>query len=223
MGPRHEGGVRPAGAGRARQVARTPSADRAPLVGNHYDKYGTRNPVARWLMQRFLRSVGEHYLALAPSSVLEVGCGEGRLANHLRALGPAPDRFEACDLSLACLAPEVDPSIQFSEASIYDLPWPTRSFELVVACEVLEHLEEPRRALSELRRVARSWLLLSAPREPLWRVLNLLRGSYWSDWGNTPGHVQHFGRASLVRLVSEQSTVVKSTGPLPWTIVTARR
>lgn len=170
-------------------------------------------------MSGFLRVVAGLYNEVAPTTVLEIGCGEGLLAQHLLTHGPHPERFDACDLSLDCLASGLDPLIQFREASIYDLPWEDGAFDLVVCCEVLEHLTEPARGLGEVTRVCRQAAIVSTPREPLWRLLNILRGSYWRDFGNTPGHLQHFTRRGLEQLVSQVLSIHKTLSPLPWTVV----
>lgn len=185
-------------------------------VGNHYDKYHSRNPVTRWLMSGFLGAAAELYRLASPRRVLEVGCGEGYLANFLLQCSPPPDRFEACDLSLDRVSRTVNPLIQFREASIYDLPYADGEFELVVCCEVLEHLDDPATGMAELARVSERAVLLSVPREPLWRLLNLLRVAYWSSCGNTPGHVQHFSRRGLRRLAETQLQITAERTPLPW-------
>jgi ubiquinone/menaquinone biosynthesis C-methylase UbiE len=192
------------------------------IVGNHYDKYGTKNPIARWLMEGFLRAVTDLYRGVAPRSVLEVGCGEGKLADRLLKSGPRPERFEACDLEIERLATGLDPAIRFRAASIYELPFEAEAFDLVVCCEVLEHLTEPRRGLAELRRVARRAVLVSTPREPIWRAMNLARGKYVTDLGNTPGHIQHWGRRQLVAMVSELFEVTEQRTPIPWTVLLGR-
>ena len=56
----------------------------------------------------------------------------------------------------------------------------------------------PERALAEMARVARGYLLVSVPREPLWRALNIARGAYVRDLGNTPGHLNHWSRRAFV-------------------------
>jgi ubiquinone/menaquinone biosynthesis C-methylase UbiE len=189
------------------------------VVGNVYDKYGTKNPVARALMRGFLRAVTDLYGRVAPASVLEVGCGEGKLAQHLLESAPRPSRFVITDVDLGCLASGLDPLLEARAASAYTLPFEDASFDLVVCCEVLEHLEHPERGLAEAVRVARKAVLVSTPREPLWRALNVARGRYLRDLGNTPGHVQHFGRRSLVRLVESRLRVVETRTPVPWTVV----
>ncbi|AUX47969.1 methyltransferase type 11 [Sorangium cellulosum] len=193
------------------------------IVGNHYDKYGTKNPVARLLMGGFLGAVTDLYRKVAPRSVLEVGCGEGRLAHHLATHAPRAERFVATDVSLERAATDVDPLIQFREASVYALPFEDREFDLIVCCEVLEHLEDPARALRELRRVAGRWVIVSTPREPLWRALNMMRGRYLADLGNTPGHIQHFRRRDLVALVGGELAVREVRNPVPWTVLLAEQ
>ncbi|MCP4697007.1 MAG: class I SAM-dependent methyltransferase [Gammaproteobacteria bacterium] len=190
------------------------------IVGNVYDKYGTRNPIARKLMSGFLNAVTALYAQINPDTILEAGCGEGFLVHRLvQSATQRPKRVEACDLSIEQVAPDLDPLIRFHIASIYQLPYADNSFELVVCCEVLEHLELPAKGLAELARVAKRAVLISAPREPLWRLLNLARGKYLGDFGNTPGHIQNFSRNDLIRLAETRLQLMEKRTPLPWTVL----
>ena len=191
----------------------------AGVVGNVYDKYQTRNPIARLLMRGFLDAVAELYTQASPRSVLEVGCGEGLLAQHLVQQGARPERFEITDVDTSQVVTGLDPLITVQQASVYELPYPDDAFDLVVCCEVLEHVEHPTRAMAELARVASRRVLVSTPWEPVWRVLNVMRGRYLREFGNTPGHIQHFTRADLERLASTELRVLERRRPLPWTIL----
>lgn len=193
------------------------AADAGNIVGNHEDKYHATNPIARALMRGFLSAVTDLYKRTGARSVLEVGCGEGLLATHLMNAAQ-PERFEACDVALRPAA-DIDPRIVLREASIYDLPYAAASFDLVVCCEVLEHLHDPAAGLAEVARVSARHVLLSTPWEPVWRLLNLARGRYLRDLGNTPGHVQHFSRRGLLALAGERLHVREIRRPLPWTVI----
>jgi hypothetical protein len=88
----------------------------------------------------------------------------------------------------------------------------------VVCCEVLEHLTDPARALGVLARLAQPSLIVSVPREPLWRMLNMARGRYWRALGNTPGHLQHWSAPSFLALLEAHVEVREVRMPLPWTM-----
>lgn len=194
-------------------------SDQANIVGNVYDKYETKNPIARMLMSGFLSSVTTLYQRVGAGTVLEVGCGEGKLADHLVKAGPRPEEFVAVDISLDRVREGLDPLIFFRNASIYELPYEDDRFELVVCCEVLEHLEHPAEGLAELARVAKRAVLISTPWEPVWRAMNMARGKYLGDWGNTPGHIQHFSRRGLISLARNRLKIVGKRTPLPWTVL----
>jgi hypothetical protein len=86
----------------------------------------------------------------------------------------------------------------------------------------LEHLPDSVRALRILKELATPHLIVSVPREPLWRVMNLVRGKYWRDFGNTPGHLQHWSTAKFLSLLRQQVEVVEVRTPLPWTMALCR-
>ena len=212
-----------------------PAAGRAGVVpsdfvaGNYFDKYRSRNILHRAMMRGFLRSAGRLVEAARPRRILEVGCGPGDLAWHLLGsgggpAGPAVDYLgtDVSDREIAA-ARRRCPGRRFQVASIYDLPLESQSFDLVIACEVFEHLERPDEALREVERVCGAHLLISVPWEPMWRVLNVLRGKYLLHLGNTPGHVQHFSRRGLRQLVGGRFDTLLEDRPFPWTMLLARR
>ena len=189
--------------------------------GNATDKYGSKNPFTRRLLARFLQQIDTFVRAAGPASILDVGCGEGvvteRLANVTAALTIGVD-LEVEALRRQWQRRESE-RVSFRAASAYDLPFGDQSFDCVCALEVLEHLERPRDALAELVRVARRTLLLSVPREPLWRVSHMLAGRDVRSLGNTPGHINHWSSKGFEHLVSEFGRVTRVRRPFPWTIV----
>ena len=83
------------------------------VAGNVTDKYRTRHPLARLLMRRFLRAVGNLYLEVRPFNLLEVGCGDGRMTRRYA------DR--------AALVLALDPNNEKIERAIDSTPEPLRS------------------------------------------------------------------------------------------------
>lgn len=188
-------------------------------------KYSEKNPVAKYLVQNFFSCLTELFslAGVGPDNLcLEVGCGEGEVLSALKSVSLA--KFLGCDIDGARLdhANAEHPGEVFM-GSAYELPFISNGFQCVVCCEVLEHLQFPEDALEELSRVSSNWVLLSVPNEPLWRVLNVVRGKYWADLGNTPGHINHWSRSAFIELIDRYFEVVRVLSPLPWTMLLARK
>lgn len=203
-------------------------AEGPPAVptGNTFDKYGSTNPAVRRLMARFERTLDELFGRAAPGSVLDVGCGEGvltaRWAERLE-----PGRVVGIDLKDPKLAAEWAArgarNLEFrTTAPGRPLPFAEGEFDLVAAVEALEHVLDPERTVAEMARVAGRHLLVSVPHEPLWRVLNVARGAYIRQLGNTPGHVNHWSKRTFVRLLGHHGEVIETRSPFPWTMLLVR-
>ncbi len=194
-------------------------------AGNHYDKYHTRNPIARWLVAGFLEAFQELALAQPQRTAVEVGCGEGELCQRMHRAGFDVRGFDIADEAIAEAnrrAAAAGLRIPFAQASLDELAAQRVRAPLLVCCEVLEHLPDPERCLGQLIEMADPWLLVSVPREPVWRMLNLCRGRYLRDLGNTPGHVNHWSARAFIRLLRARTTVVAVRRPLPWTMALCR-
>jgi 2-polyprenyl-3-methyl-5-hydroxy-6-metoxy-1,4-benzoquinol methylase len=194
-------------------------------TGNVYDKYGSANPVVRRLMSGFQSALDELWERARPESVLDVGCGEGVLTSMwAERLGDG--RIVGIDLDDPALRAEWAlrrrENLEYRVGEATSLSFADGEFDLATAIEVLEHVPDPDATLSEMARVARRHLLVSVPREPLWRLLNLARGAYWGSLGNTPGHLNHWSRRTFVSLLSRYGTVEETRAPLPCTVVLVR-
>ena len=101
----------------------------------------------------------------------------------------------------------------------YPWPWQDDSFDNILAMDVLEHLDDPKKAMEALLSITNKNLILSVPREPLWRVLNVLRLTHLKNLGNTPGHLNHWSKRSFVDFISNNMDIVSIRSPLPWTLL----
>ena len=192
------------------------------VTGNTYDKYGSTNPVVRRLMAGFERTLDELFSQAAPQTLLDVGCGEGVLT-HEWATKLGDKRVVGIDLEDPSIQAEWEkrpaPNLEYRIMKAENLPFADGEFDVATAIEVLEHVPDPAHTVAEMARVASGHLLVSVPREPLWRALNMARGAYVRDLGNTPGHLNHWSKRSFVDLLSQHGEVVEARSPFPWTML----
>jgi 2-polyprenyl-3-methyl-5-hydroxy-6-metoxy-1,4-benzoquinol methylase len=200
-------------------------SDEGIVTGNTYDKYGSTNPFVRRLMAGFERTLDELMERTQPRSLLDVGCGEGVLV-HRWALRLPDTRVVGIDLQEESIqagwSQRQAPNLQYRTMGADDLPFADGEFDLATAIEVLEHVPDPEHTLTEMARCAGRHLLVSVPREPLWRMLNMARGAYVAQLGNTPGHLNHWSKRSFTRLLARHGEVVEVRSPFPWTMLLVR-
>lgn len=187
-------------------------------------KYRNKNPVQRALIRRFVTTVhGLFQQALPAASVLEVGVGEGFLSGFLS------ERYASIEFSGTDLNPDdiarlgrLFPRVNARAESIYDLETSAAPSDIVLCCEVLEHVDDPARALRALRRVTKQHAILSVPHEPFFMLSNLARGKNVRRFGNDPEHVNHWGAGSFRKFVEQAFVVERLQLTFPWVAVLAR-
>jgi len=135
------------------------------------DTSEARSKYEKWHKAR-LQSTDEDFLSapwhemvinnlpsLAGKEILEIATGEGALSRHLAGKGAevfAAD-FSYIALSEAQKRSNVEDSgVRYVQADLQSLPFRDNSFDVVVSCETLEHLECPERGVGELVRIARN-------------------------------------------------------------------
>jgi SAM-dependent methyltransferase len=156
----------------------------AELEGSHF-WFAGRRALAERLIDRHV----EHRIGAA----LDVGCGTG-------AFLPVLDRYAERVVGVEPLAASPTPRIIPGEAE--DLPFDSATFDLAVALDVLEHVDD-RRAIDELARVVRprGWLILTVPAFP----------SLWSERDTRAGHRRRYRRRHLTGMLeSAQFDVVET-------------
>lgn len=190
---------------------------------NFRDKYLKTNVISRYLIDGFFGGIESLVGRTKPDvrTAIEVGCGEGFSTQRISGYLGASVAFQALDVEadLVQAARRNNPSLKIDQGTIYDLKHPDRAFDLVFTLEVLEHLEHPEKALKEIKRIANKWLIISVPREPIWSAMNMARGKYWNDFGNTPGHIQRWSTSEFRRFIGSELKVIEMRTPLPWTIL----
>lgn len=122
----------------------------------------------------------------AGARILDAGCGTGRNLQELGDLGPAQGVDASPEAVEFCHQRGLD---QVCQAELGALPFDDASFDLVLACDVLEHIDDDEGALRELRRVAApaARLLVTVP----------AYGWLWSEHDVTHHHQRRYTRARV--------------------------
>jgi SAM-dependent methyltransferase len=155
-------------------------------------------------------------------AVLDVGCGQRLLEEYI-------GRISYIGIDIQGGNPK---------GSATDLPFMDISFDTVVMCEILEHLEDPRRAIREACRVARERVIITVPNE--YSLVRLARVALGIELEPEALHLADLNLSHISRALAENGfTVVESYSypiriqllpPLPiksrfgyWTFVRATR
>ncbi len=187
----------------------------------NYKKYNSRNPLMGMVINNFIENLKA---TIAPldniNRVIDIGCGEGFVINCV----DLPD-ITGVDISKNALklAKGRNQNCNLCAGSVYELSFKNDSFDLAIATEVLEHLENPEKALQEIRRVTRNYCLLSVPNEPYFRTMDFLRGKNLTRFGNDIEHLQNWSSGEFIKLIERHFNVVEVKKPFPWTMVLGRK
>jgi 2-polyprenyl-3-methyl-5-hydroxy-6-metoxy-1,4-benzoquinol methylase len=196
---------------------------RPDTSARHLLKYSNRNPFHRLALDRFFTAVSLRIRQIQPKNVFEFGCGEGFFLQELKNRGLVFDSFVGLDLRRDAIemAKELHPEHSFVEADFLSWDYPVKSFDLVIASQVLEHLAEPEKYLERLVAYSGKHLLLTVPWEPWFRLMNLLRGRDINRLGNHPEHINQWGIRQFESLVAKFAYIQKTKAVFPFIIVSA--
>jgi ubiquinone/menaquinone biosynthesis C-methylase UbiE len=187
----------------------------------NYKKYNSKNPLMGMVISNFIENLKATVTPLENiSRVIDIGCGEGFIINCL----DMPD-VTGVDISKNALklAKDKNRNSNLCAGSVYELSFKNDSFDLAIATEVLEHLEEPERAIQEIKRVSRNYCVFSVPNEPYFRIMNFLRGKNLTRFGNDIEHVQNWSSEEFVKLIGKYFKILEVRKPFPWTMVLCKK
>lgn len=196
--------------------------------GNYFDKYHSKNPFIKIVMKNFFHSfdIMLNSINIIQGRILEAGCGEGNISSFLQKKYKAKNvSIDAFDISEKIIldAKQSNSGINYF---VYDILEPFRSvikYDLIICSEVLEHLEYPEKAINNLKELG-DFYIFSVPYEPIWRIVNMIRGKYLKDLGNTPGHIQHFTKNKFKEMLTKSGIqIIKYSTPFPWQMVLCKK
>jgi SAM-dependent methyltransferase len=130
---------------------------------NSVDHY---NSLPRWgkEVNHANRERIEQTLAIVPEGVkliLDIGCGDGTISNFL-----ISDQRKIYGVDVSSVAIKHFRGMGII-SSIDNLPFPNKSFDLIICAETLEHLPDGiyEKSLNEITRVAREYIVVSTPND----------------------------------------------------------
>jgi 2-polyprenyl-3-methyl-5-hydroxy-6-metoxy-1,4-benzoquinol methylase len=191
----------------------------------NYEKHTTKNPIGKFFLNNFLNTAVKTIRPLNINSILDVGCGEGFTLERFykEKIGKNFEGIEY-DSEAVKTANELYPHLNIKQGDIYKLPYKNNSFDLVVATEVLEHLENPKKAYRELLRVSRKYVLLSVPNEPFFTWQRIARFQNIRHLGAHPEHIQHWTLRAFTKFVKVRGVkLITRKLPIPWTMVVIKK
>jgi SAM-dependent methyltransferase len=147
-------------------------------VDEHHWWYRGRRAIIAGELERMPLAPGAH--------VLDAGCGSGRTMLDLARYGTVSG-IELNEDAAAYAKERGDYDVRIGR--LEELPWDPASFDLITCLDVVEHIPDDVRALSELRRVSRpgGWLLVTVP---AYQAL-------WSRHDEANHHQRRYGRRTL--------------------------
>lgn len=187
----------------------------------NYKKYNSKNPFMGIVIANFMKNLKETVAPLEDiNDIIDIGCGEGFVIHNL----DFPNST-GVDISRSALkiAKKKNPDCNLCSGSIYNISFKEKSFDLVIATEVLEHLERPELALKEIRRITKNYCILSVPNEPYFCAMNFFRGKNLTRFGNDIEHVQNWSSGNFVSLLETYFKVLEVRKPFPWTMVLCKK
>lgn len=163
-----------------------------------------------------------------PKKILDGGCGRGFYVKAI-SLYKFPKEIHGVDINKIYLAKARqscnDKRVRLKEISIYDTKYPSNFFNFIICSEVLEHLDDDKKALAELKRMLKpnGSLIITVPNYNfpfLWDPLNWLlmklfnmhvNKNIWWLAGIWADHERLYSKESLIKLVEKQNFTVNKT------------
>lgn len=181
------------------------------------EKHDLRDQYSEW-HQRVFDASQEHadekapwydlvqqYLGLVEGKrVLEISCGRGGFSRLLASRGAVMFGADFSETALKIAQSRIvadgvnGKAVRLTQADAHNLPYADESFDIIISCETIEHLQDPLAALKEMARVCRAegLIYLTTPNYfnamGLYYIYARMRGRR-----ATPGADQPFDRVFL--------------------------
>lgn len=143
--------------------------------------------------ERFERICG--YISQQAHSLIDIGCGDCSVIRKLNKKKPelflvGVDTFQQSTIN----------SVDYCQARLPLLPFPEKSFDIVISLEVLEHIDDIKKTIDEIQRLARKQIIIGVPYlenlQTLSTVCNVCKKT-----SHAYGHLHSFTKNDMVDLL----------------------
>lgn len=187
----------------------------------NYLKHTSQDPIRQWTINSLYKAIIGGLNNLNVSTILDAGCGEGFILDRLQE-AQIGKNLVGIDISKDAinLGKILFPKLDLRVGDITKLPFKNNSYDVVICTEVLEHLKNPRKALKEMIRVSKKYLVLSVPNEPIFSLKNLLIGRNITRLGSSIQHINLWTSWGFRKFVKQEKVMIlKSKYPFPFTLL----
>lgn len=141
--------------------------------------YNSLSKFERWLWAEKKRIIKKFLDTITYKNLIDVGCGDGGLYQ----LTNTDSHYTGIDISptqLAYFRKHIPKSRQKSttlrKGDISKMPFTSNSFDVALVCDVLEHVLDPIKVLTEIHRIIKpnGYVLMSIPNEYVMQCARLL-------------------------------------------------
>lgn len=168
-------------------------------------------------ISRFIGEIASLVISSGAKKIIDIGCGEGYSDQLL--LGQLSGiKIVGVDKNEQFLkkARTRNPQVTYQKGDIYKMEG-RQEFDLALVMEVLEHLENPNKAIKEIKKTAKK-AIFSVPLEPWFSLASFFSGSYLRNWGRHPDHINSWNSHSFAKMLKEHFSVVRINIAFPWLI-----
>lgn len=178
-----------------------------------YYQQGVKRNLFQWLWHTHKIKLAKHILSqLKFNNCLDVGCASGYMISQIASIFPNAKYFgiDIYDKAIG-YAKKAYPNIEFKVASADRLPFKDNAFDVILFYETIEHVENPKGCLKEIRRVLKedgTLILTMDSGSILFRII-------WFIWENTKGkiwqgaHLHPFHHTQLEQLIQSSGFKIK--------------
>ena len=149
-------------------------------------------------------------IALTPTgTVLDVGCGDGLLLQMLKEQGIETKGVDISDVAVE-VCTQKGFTVLKNDFTTDVLPFGEGSFDTVIALDVLEHVYNPEKLLSEIHRVSKSDVVISVPNfASLPARIQVLLGRVPENNRPNKGHLYWFTWKVLKDVLAKEHFVIE--------------